>query len=139
MTARARTLTVLEQLDGRRKRSVLQFLREARLINRRDEDLEGRLVQARVVGLDGADLTCADLKGLRLSDASLRETDLRDANLEGANLEGTDLTGARGVNYEELARQTCSLKGATMPNGQRYEAWLEGKGGNGEGGSASSP
>jgi hypothetical protein len=144
VTARARTLTVLEQLDGRRKRSVLQFLREARLINRRDEDLEGRLVQARVVGLDGADLTCADLKGLKLSDASLRETDLRDANLEGADLtgadlEGTDLTGARGVIYEELARQTCSLKGATMPNGQRYEAWLEGKGDNGEGGSASSP
>ena len=105
VTARARTLTVLEELDGGHKRSEVQFLREARLINRMDEDLEGRLVHARVVGLDGADLTDADLKGTKLHNASLKEanlkcadlteTDLRGAELRGANLKDADLRNAR--------------------------------------------
>jgi Pentapeptide repeats (8 copies) len=93
-TARARTLTVLEELDGGRKRSVVQFLREARLINRMDEDLEGRLVHARVVGLDGADLTDADLKGGKLHNAFLKEANLKCADLTETDLRGADLRGA---------------------------------------------
>ena len=47
--------------------------------------------------------------------------DLRGANLSGADLEGTNVTDA------QLAR--CrTLKGATMPNGQKYEDWLKSKG-----------
>lgn len=95
VTARARTLTVLEGLDGRRKRSVLQFLREARLINRTDEDLEGRMVYARVVGLGGADLTDAELKGVKLRNASLKGANLRGADLTETDLRGADLRGAR--------------------------------------------
>jgi hypothetical protein len=65
VTARARTLTVLSQLDRVRKRRVIQFLREARLIST-EELLEGRTINPRVVGLDGADLRKAKLCGLRL-------------------------------------------------------------------------
>jgi hypothetical protein len=95
VTARARTLTVLEELDGGRKRSVVQFLREARLINRMDEDLEGRLVHARVVGLYGAELTDADLKGIKLHNASLKEANLKCADLTETDLRGADLRNAR--------------------------------------------
>jgi hypothetical protein len=49
--ARARTLTVLQRLDGRRKRSVLQFLTEGGLIDRSNP----------VIGLRGADLSGAAL------------------------------------------------------------------------------
>jgi hypothetical protein len=54
--ARAHTLTVLEGLDGRRKRNVIRFLYEAGLIYS-DEP--------RVLALGGADLTGADLEGSR--------------------------------------------------------------------------
>jgi len=49
--ARARTLTVLQRLDGPRKRSVLQFLTEGGLIDRSNP----------VIGLRGADLSGAAL------------------------------------------------------------------------------
>src|SRR5215210_4781386 len=65
VTARALTLVVLSQLDRNRKRTVLQFLREARLINRDRNRPKGHLFRGRVfypcvVGLDGADLSNAN-------------------------------------------------------------------------------
>jgi uncharacterized protein YjbI with pentapeptide repeats len=178
-------------LDGERKRSVLQFLYEAQLINRPQstfvEGVTYELGPARIVGLSGADLTSADLRyiylsdtalnGALLDDADLREAKLSDidlggaylsgadlsyadlrgaslvnaelqrkdelnlsgANLSGANLSGADLSGAdlsgaslSGTNLyeatgwtEEQLRQARSLKGATMPNGQKYEDWIK--------------
>ena len=53
ITARARTLAVLTQLNGNHKRTVLQFLREARLINKK----EYFGIPAHIVGLRNADLT----------------------------------------------------------------------------------
>ncbi len=69
--ARARTVGVLWKLDANRKRSLVQFLHEARLIRRqelcdREEDLE-EPVQNPVVGLSGADLRGAFLKWLDLN------------------------------------------------------------------------
>jgi|SRR5215216_5896042 len=109
VTARARTLSVLSQLDGDRKQIVLRFLREARLINREKLILEGRTIYARYVGLRGADLTNANLRNIKLVDAALEgailenadlryadltNADLRGANLKGANLDKAILTGA---------------------------------------------
>jgi uncharacterized protein YjbI with pentapeptide repeats len=60
---------------------------------------------------------------------------LSEANLEGANgsnaLTGAE-TGADEAPNEELADEAKSLKGATMPNGQKYEDWLKDKEGAGE-------
>src|SRR3712207_1961503 len=53
--ARARTLTVLTRLDGERKRSIVQFLYESRLIDRDHP----------VVSLNGADLSDANLVHLQ--------------------------------------------------------------------------
>lgn len=107
--------------------------------------------------LIGADLTGADLSGANLGDsglidanlsyAVLRKTDLsnavlgfvnlREADLHGADLSETDLTfanltDAEGITNEELDQQASSLEDATMPNGQKYEDWLEEKESRGE-------
>jgi len=72
-----------------------------------------------------ADLTGADLSGADLFDANLKNVYLRGADLRGADLSGADLSGAEGITNEELDGQADSLKGATMPNGQKYEDWLK--------------
>ena len=125
--ARARTLTVLPRLNGKRKRSILQFLYESRLI------IKGHVV----VALRGADLTAADLRATNLSAAHLSRTDLRDANLSLANLSGADLRDAdlraanlslsnlSRVDLSEANLRDANLTNATMPNGQNYEKWLE--------------
>jgi hypothetical protein len=113
-----------------------------------DADLGGtRLSGANLTGanLSSASLWNAQLQSkpdLGLKAADLSGADLSGANLSGANLSGADLSdakliGAVGRTNEELD-QAHSLKGATMPDGQKYEDWLKSMGG-GEGGENSSP
>jgi uncharacterized protein YjbI with pentapeptide repeats len=142
--ARARTLTVLRMLNGDRKhhpenqslaeflrseslndrkRRVVEFLYEAKLIDRRDEvgrssssleeaalfkaDLaltgifldQVSTVESPSISLEGADLHRANLKLLHLNKvnlegADLRYADLSFAELQGAWLRGTDMRGA---------------------------------------------
>jgi hypothetical protein len=98
--ARARALTVLERLDPSRKTAVVQFLVEAKLVQR-------------VAGTGQR----ADLGQANLSDADLSWADLREANRDGA----------RGVTNRELEQQASLLSRTTMPNGQKYEDWLKSK------------
>jgi len=148
VTARARTLALLGQLNGRRKRTVLVFLREARLINSKARWREGRLAayaclvgledadlkdaclrEARListdrqeaVSLEGADLERADLVNADLERADLRKVVLKSADLSGADLSEADLSGAVLTNATVTDAQlgTCeSLEGATMTDGQ---------------------
>jgi uncharacterized protein YjbI with pentapeptide repeats len=88
--------------------------------------------------LMGANLEGAKLIGTDLSGANLSEADLNEASLSGADLSGADLSGAslgarllfEATLYpnEQLEQQAKSLKGATMPDGQKYEDWLKSKG-----------
>lgn len=98
--------------------------------------------------LGGADLRGAYLNDAKLNGAYLYDTDLRGADISGADLSdaegrfesgarmirtrlagadisGADLTNARVT--EEQLREAESLEGATMPNGQKYEDWIEDK------------
>jgi uncharacterized protein YjbI with pentapeptide repeats len=92
-----------------------------------------------VADLSNADLSGANLIGADLSDANLFSADLSDANLIGADLsraaldnanlsnavlDNANLGSAEGITNEELEQQADSLEGADMPNGQRYEDWL---------------
>jgi uncharacterized protein YjbI with pentapeptide repeats len=100
---------------------------------------DAKLSGARLSGADlrGADLGGADLGGAKLEEADLGEDivpdavleppERRKANLTGANLSGANLRSAVGITNKELAQQARSLVGATMPNGQKYEAWLKNK------------
>jgi hypothetical protein len=151
--ARARTLTVLARLDSERKGNVVQFLYESGLLakNRVVVDLRGaNLSQGNLRGVDlgeakltEADLTeavlryailiqanlrDADLSYANLSHARLWDVDLSRADLSGANLWKANLSGIEGsTTYEQLEQQSYSLKGATMPDGQKYEDWLKDK------------
>lgn len=81
--ARAYTLAVLGRLGPEEKRSVLRFLRDARLITR----------ERPVISLDGADLTGAHLSEMLLLDTNLNGAFLDDANLDGAILNVIQLSG----------------------------------------------
>jgi hypothetical protein len=106
-------------------------------------DLSGAHLGA--ANLRGAYLQDANLSGAYLYDTALRGAYLSDAEerfesgarmirtrLAGAYLDGADLTNAR-VSEEQL-RETESLEGATMPDGQKYEDWLKDKESRGEDG-----
>ncbi len=90
--ARARTFTVLSKLDARRKRSVIQFLRESDLISK--DKCIVHLNATNPDGLNGADLSGADLSGLALAYSDLHRVNLSNANLSQANLSETDLSEA---------------------------------------------
>ena len=117
--AQARTLTVLRELDGPRKGTLLRFLYESKLIVKdslivglngtdlsKAEFFKARLCGARLAEADlrradfheaclcDADLHDADLRDADLGLAHLSKADLHDANLDGAYLVGTDLDGA---------------------------------------------
>ncbi len=114
--ARARTLTVLETLDGDRQRSVVEFLYEASLIQN-DQP---------VIDLRNADFSDADLSDANLSDADLAGADLSGADLSGASLNMADLSGADlenvvGVSNWELELMASTVEGTIMPDGTKHD------------------
>jgi len=122
VTARARTLAVLSQLTGERPRWVLQFLYEMRLISRGEElgwgeELKKRVIQPRIVGLDGATLRGANLRYITLNNAALNGAILESANLRDTRLSGIDLGGAylsgadlRGADLSEASLREAHLQ-----------------------------
>jgi uncharacterized protein YjbI with pentapeptide repeats len=146
--ARGQTWTVLQEVDGKGKGSLLTFLYAAGLIgaentavtllsaNLREANLEVAILQAayllranlRGANLLGADLLGADLLEANLQEANLTGTSLREAYLRKVDLTGADLTGADLTNAsvtEEELHQAQSLGRVTLPNGQKYEDWLK--------------
>jgi uncharacterized protein YjbI with pentapeptide repeats len=88
--ARARTLTTLSGLNGRRKGDLLRFLYESGLIDKENV----------IVDLAGADFRKAYMSEVYQRTAFLWGgyqwgSELQRANLQGADLTGADLTGAR--------------------------------------------
>jgi uncharacterized protein YjbI with pentapeptide repeats len=121
--AQARTTTTVERLDGHRTGQILQFLAEAKLIQRADE--RSAVISLREVDLAGVYAPDIDLSAVDLSGADLRGADLRGAVLRDAVLSNAYLMDATVT--EEQLEQAHSLKGATMPNGQKYEDWIKDK------------
>jgi hypothetical protein len=115
--ARARTLTVVKQLDGARKARVVQFLYEARLIGycERQSPQKPTYIKA-VVSLSGLDLQEANLTEVNLDGANLTETDLSRINLSFANLIKADLSFANLTH--------AHLQGANLYEANLYEADL---------------
>jgi uncharacterized protein YjbI with pentapeptide repeats len=135
------------------KRGVLEFLYNARLIAKDNPFIsmdDTNLVRANLNWLDltaadmsGAHLVGAALKSTTLLDANLRNAILAEADLTGANLTGADLSGAnvtdadltdadltgavlyKAVGLTGKQMKACgSLKGAALPNAQKYEDWV---------------
>jgi uncharacterized protein YjbI with pentapeptide repeats len=120
--ARVRTLTVLPRLDGPRKRSVLQFLHEADLIDKDKQIIDLHGADLRATNFSEAALFGADLGGANLFAADLGGVDLRGAylgnvDLSGATLDGADLGDARvTTELEASAKDGISLKLPELPN-----------------------
>jgi len=106
--ARGQTLTVLQDLDAHRKKSLLTFLHGAGLIGAENP----------AVALNGADLQEANLPRANLYEADLQGAYLEGADLQEAILEGAILLRAK-VTDEQLA-DALSLQGATMPDGSPH-------------------
>jgi uncharacterized protein YjbI with pentapeptide repeats len=90
--ARARTLSVLDRVDPKRRRSIFLFLKQAKLI------AGGLLRDANLSGIDLSREGFADagLSRVNLSGANLRGVNIGgNTDLYGADLTGADLTGAK--------------------------------------------
>ncbi len=86
--ARARTVTTLPELDGKRKGMLLRFLYESDLISQPAMKLEeADLIRSQpAVNLEEADLSDAELNEAVLEKANLDKVILNKAKLEDANL-----------------------------------------------------
>jgi uncharacterized protein YjbI with pentapeptide repeats len=119
--ARARTLTVLERLDPSRKTAVMQFLKEAQLIQR----VEG---SEPIITLSGANLSGAKLLHVNLSGTMLLRADLSGANLNYANLSGADLsrTDLSDAHLRQADLSNAYLSHAYLSNAYLRRADLRG-------------
>lgn len=147
--ARARTVTLLTQLDTNRKLRVVQFLCESHLfavVDLYGADLQGvnlahaSLSGANLIGanlskadLSEANLSGADLSKANLSEAHLNKTDLSKARLHGARLMKANLTGAymstADLGYASLIEANLSetnLSGANLSKADLSNAILSG-------------
>lgn len=141
--ARAITLTTLRGIDVQRKRFVLQFLYEAKLIDRENTivqlwgaDFRGGnfddfyLVSA---NLAGADFTSSSFRGSTLEKAELRkarfkEVDFFEANLSGAILMGADFENANCLvaNFIDSNLVEAYMRGARLDGARLNRADMRG-------------
>lgn len=130
---RARTLDVLNSLDGKRKGQILLFLQEANLITRivnEDDSLSPP-----IISLNKANLAEAELRGINLEQAVLEDLTLNGSNLNNAWLKGcrlirSTLVGAslRDANLVESFLGQASIQGADFTNAKLNDADLNGCG-----------
>src|SRR2546421_3496838 len=138
--ARARTLTALPGLDPGRKRRLLTFLYEAKLIH--FGDAHGKthdpIIDLSDANFSGADLSGADFREAILSGADLSDAVFRDANFSGADLSGAFLSRAdlhhanfsgadlSGAFLARAGLDDADLSGADLRNAIFGEAILSG-------------
>lgn len=126
--ARVRTLTVLAGLDIFRRRTVIQFLHEAKLISATEPTIN---LQNAI--LKGASLDNAFLQGVNLSQAFLKEADLENAKLQGANLYLVHLGRANlknahleGANLEHALLDEANFQNADLKGANLKDTWMVG-------------
>jgi uncharacterized protein YjbI with pentapeptide repeats len=116
--ARAITLAVLRELDYERRIQLIDFLNDARLIQK-------------VLVLDGHSPTLlkgANLSGLDLRAVNFREVDLSGANLSKANLSGANLIDSNlyMVNFRETILKNASFDKSNLRKSFFWKARLDG-------------
>ena len=118
--AKSRSLTVLRDLDVKRKELVITFLEASNLVNR-NNDNDG-------ISLAYLNLENINLYGLNLEGAELRETNLLKANLNRAKLNGADLSFAKlnGANLGGADLSDALLFSADLNGALLYFAKLNG-------------
>jgi uncharacterized protein YjbI with pentapeptide repeats len=102
---RAKTLTTLGQLDGKRKSHIVRFLYEAQMIN----------VAQPSINLADADLSSVDLTDYKLINASFVKCNLFNATFRKTILQGVDF---RNVNLNLASFDNSYLKNVTFSYAQ---------------------
>jgi len=130
---RARTLSILRRLtdrkdseltDGVRKASVLLFLYESELIQRKvvdhteisTDNRESSLMKKSLLNLKGADLSDAHLSHMNLSHADISGVNLTRANLSHADLRGTYFidTNLSYADFSDSHLMEANFKGSQL-------------------------
>ena len=94
-----------------------------RYVNLQCADLSGANLEhadLKMAKLQGADLRGANLRSAGLHKTNLRMANLAEADLQDARLTQATLQGAQSLTSDQL-QQSCRLRGATMPDGKRYD------------------
>jgi hypothetical protein len=126
-TARVRTVTALNRLDGEHNKIVIDFLKDSGLIGFRvPGEKKESVVRLDAADLDDVDFAHSNLGGVNLRFAELRHADLHNAilglsnltfadlahaNLESADLRDTDLIFA---NLEDAKLADANFSGARL-------------------------
>jgi len=132
--AQAQTLTVLPDLDSEQKRTVMQFLYQADLINKDNPRIRlfyADLTSANLKGTDAQEnkfvLDNVNLRGVNLADADLEYISLKGSNLSYSHLVNTNLSNAdlsdADLNHAYLAN--ADLSGATLSDADLNHADLQ--------------
>jgi uncharacterized protein YjbI with pentapeptide repeats len=117
--ARARTLSILRDLDHERKGQVLRFLYESNLINSLIEEKGER--KSAIINLEQSDLTGVVLPGIRLNEAVLNGANLNGANLQGAFLSKVSLIRSQ---LQSVKLDNAKLEDADLSEAQLNPSWL---------------
>jgi uncharacterized protein YjbI with pentapeptide repeats len=126
--ARARTLTVMRNLDDQRKGYIIRFLYESDLITNSSNPLNLQNADAGGVHLVWANLEGVDLKGCHLPTAQLMWAHLEGANLVSTLLINANLRGAylQDANLFKANLASANLSKANLENAMLADAHLEG-------------
>ena len=123
--ARAWTITVLTRLgfDGVRKRSVVQFLYEAKLITKDYSAIDLQDAFLNFVNLNAANLTEVNLRGASLTKAMMNSTELSQADLSDTMMFGSNLLGAnlRGAEMRGAVLMSGNTDSTPMPRASATE------------------
>lgn len=127
--AKARTFAVLNELDGRRKGSLVIFLYESKALqhisleksNLREASLNETSLSD--INLSGADLRAARLSGTNLNGAILSKAILSGADLRAAKLRAAELIG---IFLNEARVKRADLRKAKLNGALMIKAKIEG-------------
>jgi len=117
--ARAWTLTVLTRLgsDGVRKRSVVQFLYEAKLITKDHRAIDLREAFLNFANLNGAKLAGVNLHGVSLTKAMMNGAELGQADLSDTMMFGADMLLAKlhGADMRRAVLMSANTDSIPLP------------------------
>lgn len=105
--AKARTLTVLRNLDNQRNQQVIQFLQETDLVGKNS------IIDFSNSNLDGVQLQNANLRNINFEYSSLIRANFSDANMIYANLQFSDLKEA---NFQNAIMSKANLQFTNLEN-----------------------
>jgi hypothetical protein len=116
--ARALTLAVLDELDGKRKGKVISYLADSKLITANIKDQKSKPV---------IDLRKANLKEIVLEDVSLDGLSITGADMTEAKLTEVILTNSNLVSskFINATLDTVDFSGSKLGNSNFYDADLK--------------